>query len=89
MVAAAMGQYQPINETAIHCTECKHEVDEFTAATGWRYWSSLLPYCQSALDASSRTTLFRVNGVYVDRFAKCLSSTTRCPRRWLARRSTP
>lgn len=38
-----------IDELAIRCTECKDEVDEFTAiAKGWRYYSdgtSLLPYC--------------------------------------------
>ena len=44
-----MRQHQPIDDTAIRCTECNYEVDEFTAvAKGWRYWSdgtSLLPYC--------------------------------------------
>ena len=38
-----------IDELAICCSECKDEVDEFTAiAKGWRYYSdgtSLLPYC--------------------------------------------
>lgn len=44
-----MRQHQPIDDTAIRCTECNYEVDEFTVvAKGWRYWSdgtSLLPYC--------------------------------------------
>ena len=35
-----MRQHQPIDDTAIRCTECKYEVDEFTAiAEGWRYYS--------------------------------------------------
>ena len=42
-------QHKLTDDTAIRCTECSYEVDEFTAvAKGWRYWSdgtSLLPYC--------------------------------------------
>ena len=45
-----MRQHQPIDDTAIRCTECKYEVDEFTAiAEGWRYYSDgcgdLMPFC--------------------------------------------
>ena len=44
-----MRQHKLTDDTAIRCTECMYEVDEFTAvAKGWRYWSdgtSLLPYC--------------------------------------------
>jgi len=45
-----MRQHQPIDDTAIRCTECNYEVDEFTAiAKGWRYYSNgcgdLLPFC--------------------------------------------
>ena len=33
--------HQPIDDTAIRCTECNDEVDEFTAiAKGWRYYSN-------------------------------------------------
>ena len=52
-----------MDDCAIRCTECKHEVDEFTAiAKGWRYWSDgteLLPYCAECASESSRPTLPR------------------------------
>ena len=58
-----------IDELAICCSECKDEVDEFTAiAKGWRYYSdgtSLLPYCSEcarrefAADAPSRLSASR------------------------------
>jgi hypothetical protein len=38
-----------MDDAGIRCTECRQEVDEFTAmAEKWRYWSngsSLLAYC--------------------------------------------
>ena len=58
-----------IDELAICCTECKDQVDEFTAiAKGWRYYSdgtSLLPYCPECAmraftaDAPARVSAFR------------------------------
>ena len=58
-----------IDELAICCTECRDEVDEFTAiAKGWRYYSdgtSLLPHClecarrEFAADAPSRRSAYR------------------------------
>ena len=64
-----MRYHRDIDELAICCTECKDEVDEFTAiAKGWRYYSdgtSLLPYCpecarrEFAADAPSRLSASR------------------------------
>ena len=52
------------DDSAVRCTECKQEADEFTAiGKGWRYWSdgtSLLPYCpECAKREFARPTLPR------------------------------
>jgi hypothetical protein len=61
---------QPIDDTALRCTECKNKVDEFTAiAEGWGYYSDgcgdLMPFCPECARPSSRPTLPRAG--------KCLS----------------
>jgi len=70
-----MRQHRPIDDTAIRCTECRHEVDEFTAvAKGWRYWSegtSLLPYRPECVHESSHPTLPRTG--------ECLSFSVAAP----------
>jgi hypothetical protein len=44
-----MSKDRAVVEEGIRCTECKREVDEFTAiAESWAFWSDgrdLLPYC--------------------------------------------
>jgi hypothetical protein len=56
-----------IDELAIRCTECKSEVDEFTAiAKGWRYYSdgtSLLPYCPECVGQTSCLPLARPSSI--------------------------
>jgi hypothetical protein len=44
------GRFRAVDDMAVRCTECKWEVDEFTAiAEGWRYYSDgrgdLMPFC--------------------------------------------